>query len=86
MKLNQRRLGLLFAAICALITGCHPVSSPWAGNPYQPPQLSANPAESTYAPTPQLLPSRVSSGHDSSLEDASLERMLFEGRAPEVSQ
>ena len=65
---------LLLVATCC---GCRPVSSPWAGTPYEPPGPIEGAGQSTFAPTPTILPMQVSPALDTASQDAAIERYLF---------
>ena len=62
----------------AMFCGCRPVSSPWAGTPYESPRAAESAGQSTFAPTPTILPARVSPALDTASQDAAIERHLFQ--------
>jgi len=62
--------------LVAMFCGCRPVSSPWAGTPYESPRTVENAGRSTFAPTPTILPVRVAPVLDTASQDAAIERFL----------
>jgi len=65
---------MLATSICC---GCQPLSSPWAGTPYEPPQAVQNqPGQATFAPTPETPTLRFDSTGDTASQDAAVERYL----------
>ena len=79
--MNLQRLAsfatLACLCIAATAAGCQMPSQPWAGTPYQPPQGLDNPAQSTYAPMPTILPGRRAPRIDPASQDRQLEKLLF---------
>ena len=68
---------LLVAGWLLIATGCESPRQPWAGTAYQPPQGLANPAQSIFTPTPEILPGRRAERVDTSLQDAQIEQLLY---------
>ena len=64
--------------LVTMFCGCRPVSSPWAGTPYEAPQAVDGAGRSTYAPTPTILPAQVVPALDTASQDAAIERFLFQ--------
>ena len=64
--------------IAAMFCGCRPVSSPWAGTPYESPRAVEGAGQSTFAPTPTILPMQVSPTLDTARQDAAIEKFLFQ--------
>ncbi len=62
----------------SVFCGCQPVSSPWQGTPYEIPQAVQGAGQSTFAPTPTILPVRVAPTIDAASQDAALERFLLQ--------
>ena len=67
----------IFLMLVAMFCGCRPVSSPWAGTPYESPRAVEGAGRSTFAPTPTILPMRVSPTLDTASQDAAIEKYLF---------
>ena len=74
MRASKFTIFLMLVAMCC---GCRPVSSPWAGTPYESPRAVEGAGRSTFAPTPTILPMRVSPTLDTASQDAAIERFLF---------
>ena len=55
--MKRSYFAVLFAMGTLLAFGCQSSSNPWSGKAYQEPSSRANPAQSTYAPMPSILPS-----------------------------
>ena len=64
--------------VLGLCSGCRPLSSPWAGTPYEPPQAVQNPGQTTYAPTPETPTLRFAPTGDTASQDAAIERYLLQ--------
>jgi len=62
----------------AMFCGCRPVSSPWAGTPYESPQAVQGSGQSTFAPTPTTPTIQLSPKGDAASQDAAIERFLFQ--------
>ena len=75
MRAREFTILLMLLAICC---GCRPVSSPWAGTPYESPRPVEEAGRSTFAPTPTLLPVQVAPTVDTAVQDAAIERYLFQ--------
>ena len=76
---------IFLMTVMALFSGCRPVSSPWAGTPYETPQPVESAGRSTFAPTPTILPVQVAPTVDAASQDAALERFLLKQRGSKVS-
>ncbi|MDB2685735.1 hypothetical protein N9Y42_00805 [Mariniblastus sp.] len=68
----------ILLVLVATFCGCRPVSSPWAGTPYESPRAVESAGRSTYAPTPTILPVQVAPTLDTASQDAAIERLLFQ--------
>ena len=74
MRASEFTILLMLAVMCC---GCRPVSSPWAGTPYQSPRAVEGAGTSTFAPMPTILPMQVAPPLDTASQDAAIERLLF---------
>ena len=75
MRARKFTISIILVASCC---GCRPVSSPWAGTPYETPRAVEGAGQSTFAPTPTILPVQVAPTVDTASQDAAIERLLFQ--------
>jgi hypothetical protein len=76
---------LIVATFVLALSGCKPISQPWAGTPYQSPQVrDTRHSPSTFSPTPAILPSRVAQTVDTASQDAAIERFLNQNNSIDV--
>ena len=73
MRASEFTILLMLVVMCC---GCRPVSSPWAGTPYQSPRPVEGAGTATYTPMP-ILPMQVAPALDTASQDAAIERLLF---------
>jgi len=79
----MRRLQfIILMLVMAICCGCQPLSSPWAGTPYKPPQAGQNLGQTTFAPTPETPVLQYAPTGDTASQDAAIERYLLEQRKP----
>lgn len=70
------RESIILLLSVAMFCGCRPVSSPWAGTPYESPRTVESAGRSTFSPTP-TQPVRVAPVLDTASQDAAIERFLL---------
>ena len=73
---------IILTLVMALCCGCQPLSSPWAGTPYEPPQAVQSPGQATFAPTPDTPMLRFAPAVDTASQDAAIERYLLQQSKP----
>ena len=84
MRVREFTICLILVATSC---GCRPVSSPWAGTPYESPRAVEGAGQSTFAPTPTIMPIQVAPTLDTASEDAAIERYLLQqDSGPAVSK
>ncbi len=81
MRILRCTILMMVMATCC---GCHPISSPWAGTPYEPPQAIQAPGQATFAPTPETPTLRFAATGDTASQDAAIERYLMQQGKPET--
>ena len=82
MRTIQFTILTLATGLCC---GCQPLSSPWAGTPYEPPQTVQDPGHTTFAPTPETPTLRFATTGDTASQDAAIERYLLQQRKSKAS-